>query len=83
MIKSMINDRLQSNVYYVFDTLSNIYSLEIFWINQIENKQTQLIKTNVQHLIKSNSPIEQFGLVQTNHRGQCLALITKSQKVFY
>jgi hypothetical protein len=75
----MINDKLNSNIYYVCDSLSNIYSIEIRWINQIQLKQKQIEKTNIQHLIKSNYFIEQIGLIQTNNKGQWLTIISKTQ----
>jgi hypothetical protein len=71
IIKSMIIDKLNSNIYYILDSLSNIYSIEISWIKQIK-------KTNIQHLIKSDYFIYQIGLIQTNTKGQCLAIITKT-----
>lgn len=79
IIKSMIIDKLNSNIYYVYDSLSNVYSIEILWINQIEQKQKQIQSTNIQHLIKSNNSIQQIGLIQTNNKGQWLAIITKTQ----
>ncbi|CAF4924225.1 unnamed protein product [Rotaria sp. Silwood1] len=79
IIKSMIVDKLNSNIYYVYDSSSNIYSIEILWIDQIEEKQKKIPLTNVQHLIKSNDVIQQIGLIQTNNKGQWLAIITKTQ----
>jgi len=83
----MIIDKLNSNIYYVCDSLSNIYSIEISWINQIKLQQKQIQTTNIQHLIKSNNPIQQIGLIQTNTKGQWLAIITKTlnnqQKVYF
>jgi len=81
----MINDKLNSNIYYVYDSLSNVYSIEISWINQIEQKQKQIQSTNIQHLIKSNHLIQQMGLIQTNNKGQWLAIITNTQqhKVYF
>ncbi|CAF3758731.1 unnamed protein product [Adineta steineri] len=60
IIKSMINNKLNSNIYYIYDSLSNVYSIEISWINQIEQKQKQIQSTNIQHIIKSNNFIQQF-----------------------
>jgi hypothetical protein len=83
----MIIDKLNSNIYYVWDSLSNIYSIEISWINQIQVQQKQIETTNIKHLIKSNDPIQQIGLIQTNNKGQWLAIITKTlnnqQKVYF
>ncbi|CAF4464374.1 unnamed protein product, partial [Rotaria sp. Silwood2] len=78
-IKSIIVDELNSNIYYVWDSLSNIYSVEILWIDQIKEKQNKIQSTNIQHLIKSNDSIQQIGLIQTNNKGQWLAIITKTQ----
>jgi hypothetical protein len=80
MIKRMINDKLNSNIYYICDSLSNIYSLEIEWINQIQQKQNQIHKTNIQHLIKSNYSIQQIGLTQINNKGQWFTFITNNQQ---
>jgi hypothetical protein len=71
LIKSMIIDKLNSNVYYILDSLSNIYSIEISSMNQIKT-------SHIQHLIKSNYFIYQIGLIQTNNKGQCLTIITKT-----
>jgi len=78
-IKSMIIDKLNLNIYYILDSLSNIYLIEIFWINQIKLKENQFESTNIQHLIKSNYLIQQFGLIQTNNKGQLLSFISKTQ----
>ncbi|CAF1195543.1 unnamed protein product [Adineta steineri] len=80
IIKSMINNKLNSNIYYIYDSLSNVYSIEISWINQIEQKQKQIQSTNIQYIIKSNNFIQQFGLIQTNNKGQFIAILTKTQK---
>ena len=79
IIKSLINDKLNSNIYYLQDSLSNIYSFEISWINQIQQKQTNFQITNIQHLIKSKYSIQQIGLIQIINKGQWLAFITKTQ----
>ncbi|CAF1236325.1 unnamed protein product [Rotaria sordida] len=79
IIKSIIIDELNSNIYYVCDSLSNIYSIEILWIDQIKEKQKQISSTNIQHLLKSNDLIQQIGLIKTNNKGQWLAIITKTQ----
>ncbi|CAF1416329.1 unnamed protein product [Rotaria sp. Silwood1] len=75
----MIIDELNSNTYYVCDSSSNISSIEILWIDDLEEKQKKISSTNVQHLIKSNDSIQQIGLIQTNNKGQWLAMITKTQ----
>lgn len=83
-IKLIIKDKLNSNIYYILDSLSNIYSIEISWINKI--KQNQFDKTIIEHLIKSNYNIQQFNLIQTNNKGQWLTIITKinnQEKVFF
>lgn len=78
IIKSMIIDKLNPNIYYVQDSSSNIYSIEISWINQIQEKQKLTSKTNIEHFIKSNYFIYQMGLIQTNNKGQWLTIITKT-----
>ncbi|CAF3299306.1 unnamed protein product [Rotaria socialis] len=79
IIKSMIIDKLNSNVYYVCDSSSNIYSIEIFWNNNIQDQGKKIQSTNVQHIIKSNDFIQQIGLIQTSTKGQWLAFITKTK----
>lgn len=78
-IKTIIIDKLNSNIYYILDCLSNIYLIEILWINQIKLKENQFQSTEIQHLIKSNYLIEQIGLIQTNNKGQLLTFISKTQ----
>ncbi|CAF0960227.1 unnamed protein product [Adineta ricciae] len=77
-IKSMIRNPLNSNVYYVCDSSSNVYSIEISWINEIQEKQ--ISATKIQYLCKSNHSIEQIGLVQTTNKGQWLTILTKTSQ---
>lgn len=73
----MIIDKLNSNIYYVFDSLSNIYSIEILWINFIKEKLKKLPSTNIKYLIKSNNLIESIGIIQTNYKEKWLTFINK------
>lgn len=78
-IEHVIIDQLNSNKYYLTDCLSNIYSLELFWINQICSKENKPFEqTNLQHLTRLNQPIQQLNLIQLNNKGQWISLITKT-----
>jgi len=65
LIKSMIKDKLNPNIYYICHSLSNVYSVEISWINQNQAQQNRIEKGNIQNLIK------------TNTKGQWLKIISK------
>ena len=77
-IQSIVIDRLNRNVYYLLDSLANVYSIEILWINQIRNKSPRIDRTIIKHLFKCNSPIAQLGFIQTNYQGQWLTFLTKT-----
>jgi hypothetical protein len=67
----MIKDKLNPNIYYICHSLSNVYSVEISWINQNQAQQNRIEKGNIQNLIKSNY------LIKTNNKGQWLKIISK------
>jgi len=67
----MIKDKLNSNIYYTRHSLSNVYSVDISWINQNQVQQNRIEKRNMQNLIKSNY------LIKTNNKGQWLKIISK------
>jgi hypothetical protein len=78
-IKCLIIDQLNSNRYYISDSLSNVYSIEISSINQINGEENKICSTNIEHLIRTNNSIEEMGLIQTNNKGQWLVIICKTQ----
>ncbi|UJR29834.1 hypothetical protein I4U23_017377 [Adineta vaga] len=80
LIKSMIKNPLNSNIYYISDSLSNVYSIEISWINQIDQKSNEIRSTNIQYLCKSDHSIEQIALIQRNNKGQWLAILTNTSQ---
>ncbi|CAF3287249.1 unnamed protein product, partial [Rotaria sp. Silwood2] len=68
------------------DSFANVYSIEILWIDQIQQGLKQFKPTYIQHLINGNNSnykiinkIEQMALIQTNNNQQYLAIILKSQ----
>jgi hypothetical protein len=73
----MTKNALNPNMYYVYDSLFNVYSIEISWIEKIEQKEKTFPPTKIQHRFKSNDPIEQLALIQSNHQGQWLTILTK------
>lgn len=77
-IQSMIFDRLNEKIFYLIDSLRNIYSIEINWIEQIERKSSQINRTIVQHLFKLNSHLLHCNFTQTKTNGQSLTFITKT-----
>jgi len=86
ILTSIIQDRFCSNRYFISDSIANVYSIEISWINQIQQGLKQFQSTHIQHLINGNNSnnkiinkIEQIGIIQINNNQQYLAVIVKSQ----
>jgi len=86
ILTSIIQDPFSSNRYFISDSNANIYSIEILWINQIQQGLKQLQPTHIQHLINGTNSnnkiinkIEQMGSIQINNNQQYLAVIVKSQ----
>ena len=79
-IKSIVVDPLSCNVYYVCDSLWNIYSIEVSAIEQIkEGKANELDRTQVRHLIQFNYPIEAMALIRSTSKGQYFAIIHRTE----
>ena len=81
ILTTIIPDLFSSNKYFISDSAANVYSIEISWINQIQQGTKKLLPTHIQHLINgenSKNKIEHMGLIQTNNHEQYLAVITKS-----
>jgi hypothetical protein len=86
ILTSIIPDRFSSNKYYIADSNTNIYLIEILWIDQIQQGLKQLQSTHIQHLISAGhsnnkmiNKIEQMGLIQIDNNEEYLAVIVKSQ----
>ncbi|CAF1415297.1 unnamed protein product [Rotaria sordida] len=86
IITSIIRDPFSLNRYFISDSSGNVYSIEISWINQIQQGLKQLQPTHIQHLISGTNSnykiinkIQQIGLIKTNNNQQYLAIIVKSQ----
>jgi len=86
ILTSIIQDPFCLNRYFISDSNANVYSIEILWINQIQQGLKKFQSTHIQHLINGTNSnnkiinqIEQIGVIQTNNNEQCLAVIVKSQ----
>jgi hypothetical protein len=86
ILTSFLQDPFSSNRYFISDSTANVYSIEISWIDQIQQGLKQLQSTHIQHLIngmnsnhKIMNKIEQMGVIETNNNEQYLAVIVKSQ----
>ena len=79
-IEDLLVDRLNDDRYYLFDSLSNIYAIDIRWAKDIEKNSTtaDMASTTVEHLFQGrqmNMQIKQLASVQTNTLGQFLVII--------
>ena len=80
--RSLLLDRVHSNRYYLLDGQSNVYTLELRWLDELDERQGQLTPTKIDKLIQGDDlQIEQIALIQTSSQGQCLALINRQRKV--
>ena len=84
ILTTILSDLYSSNKYFICDSLSNVYLIEISWINQIQQGIKKLQSTHIQHLIQGENlknKIEHIGFIQTNNDQQqpYLAIIMKSQ----
>ena len=79
-IEDLLVDRLNDDRYYLFDSLSNIYAIDIRWAKDIEKNSAtaDMASTTVEHLFQGrqlNMQIKQLASVQTNTLGQLLVIV--------
>lgn len=83
IIKLIVKDRFNSNRYFISDSDSNVYLIEISWIKNIKTGFEQIKPTFIQQLIygtNSDYNIQHIDLIQTNNNQQYLTIIINSQK---
>ena len=78
LIQSIVFDRLNEKIFYLIDSMKNIYSIQINWIEQIQQKSTKIDRTIIQHLFKLNSHLFHCNFIQTKNNGQFLTFITQT-----
>jgi len=82
ILTTIIRDSFSPNRYFISDSMANVYSIEISWIEQIQQGSKQLQSTHLQHLINgtnAKNKIEQMSVIQTDNNEQYLAVIVKAQ----
>ncbi len=83
ILTTIIRDSFSPNRYFISDSMANVYSIEISWIEQIQQGSKQLQSTHFQHLINgtnAKNKIEQMSVIQTDNNEQYLAVIVKAQQ---
>lgn len=76
-IESMRKDPFVSNRYLIFDSKENLYSIEINWIEQIQQGVKQFQPTCFQHLFHGEN--FQYSLIENNAKQLYLTIIVQSQ----
>ncbi len=82
MVTTMIEDPFSAKRYFIADSMGNVYSIEVSWIEQIQQGSKQIPPTHIQHLIsgdsankKTSNQIEQIGIIQSNHALEVIHMI--------